>query len=81
MHFLQLILSFKLCPCAGQNRLLALNYIFPGDDAAVCAAHAAWGEAFQALHAGHLLPEVTPAERDTTPGRRLRVRCCQWFTD
>jgi hypothetical protein len=31
-------------------------------------------EAFQALHAGHLLPEVTPAERDTTPGRRLRVR-------
>ncbi|WIA22301.1 hypothetical protein OEZ85_004618 [Tetradesmus obliquus] len=58
---------------AGQNRLLALNYIYPGEDAAVCAAHAAWGEAFQVLHAGQLLPEVTPAQRDTTPGRRLRV--------
>jgi hypothetical protein len=53
---------------------LALNYIYPGEDAAVCAAHAAWGEAFQALHGGHMLPEVTPAQRDTTPGRRLRVR-------
>jgi hypothetical protein len=62
------------CRPAGQNRLLALNYIYPGEDAAVCAAHAAWGDAFQALHAGHLLPEVTPAERDITPGRQLRVR-------
>lgn len=32
---------------AGQNRLLALNYIFEGQDAMVCEAHAAWGEQFQ----------------------------------
>lgn len=27
---------------AGQNRLLALNYIVPGEDAAVCTAHIEW---------------------------------------
>ena len=27
---------------AGQNRLLALNYIMPGEDEAVCAAHMEW---------------------------------------
>jgi len=27
---------------AGQNRLLALNYILPGDDPVVCAAHMQW---------------------------------------
>ena len=27
---------------AGQNRLLALNYIMPGEDAAVCTAHTEW---------------------------------------
>ena len=27
---------------AGQNRLLALNYIMPGEDAAVCTAHIEW---------------------------------------
>lgn len=59
---------------AGQNRLLALNYIYPGEDPAVCDAHAAWGESFQALHGPHMLPEVTPAQRNTTPGRPLRVR-------
>eukprot|EP00878_Enallax_costatus_P033814 GHUV01037381.1.p1 GENE.GHUV01037381.1~~GHUV01037381.1.p1 ORF type:complete len:216 (+),score=41.28 GHUV01037381.1:215-862(+) len=58
---------------AGQNRLLALNYIHPGEDPAVCAAHAAWGEAFQARHAAHVLPEIRPAHRDMTPGRPLRV--------
>lgn len=32
---------------AGQNRLLALNYIYPGEDPMVCEAHAAWGHQFQ----------------------------------
>lgn len=32
---------------AGQNRLLALNYIYEGEDAMVCEAHAAWGDHFQ----------------------------------
>lgn len=58
---------------AGQNRLLALNYIYPGEDPAVCAAHVEWGAAFQAQFAQHVLPEVTPAQRDTTTGRPLRV--------
>ena len=34
------------CP-AGQNRLLALNYVYPGEEPMVCAAHAAWGATFQ----------------------------------
>lgn len=59
---------------AGQNRLLALNYIYPGEDPAVCAAHVEWGAAFQAQFAQDVLPEVTPAQRNTTPGRPLRVR-------
>lgn len=58
---------------AGQNRLLALNYIYPGEDPMVCAAHVEWGAAFQAQFAQHVLPEVTPAQRDCTPGRPLRV--------
>lgn len=60
---------------AGQNRLLALNYIYHGEDAAVCQAHVEWGSAFQAQFVQHVLPEVTPAQRDTTPGRPLRVSC------
>ena len=32
---------------AGQNRLLALNYIHEGQDTMVCEAHAAWGDHFQ----------------------------------
>ncbi|KAL3139709.1 hypothetical protein ABBQ38_004018 [Trebouxia sp. C0009 RCD-2024] len=32
---------------AGQNRLLALNYIYDGADPMVCEAHAAWGDHFQ----------------------------------
>ena len=31
----------------GQNRLLALNYVYPGEDPMVCAAHSAWGVTFQ----------------------------------
>jgi hypothetical protein len=61
------------CPAApsGQNRLLALNYIYPGEDPAVCAAHAEWGTRFAAQFTP--LPPLTPADWDTTPGRPLRV--------
>jgi hypothetical protein len=58
---------------AGQNKLLALNYIYQGEDPAVCAAHVEWGNAFQAQFAQQVLPEVLPSQRDTTPGRQLRV--------
>ena len=36
----------RLCPentNASQNRLLALNYIHPGESRLVCVEHAAWG--------------------------------------
>lgn len=59
---------------AGQNRLLALNYIHAGEGPAVCAAHVEWGAAFQAQFAQHVLPEVLPAQRNTALGRPLRVR-------
>lgn len=58
---------------AGQNRLLALNYIHAGEGPAVCAAHVEWGAAFQAQFAQHVLPEVLPAQRNTALGRPLRV--------
>jgi hypothetical protein len=32
---------------AGQNRLLALNYVYPGDDPIVCREHEKWGLDFQ----------------------------------
>lgn len=47
----------ELCANAGnaaQNRLLALNYVFPGELPAVCAAHEMWGAAIEA--AIHTLP-------------------------
>lgn len=34
---------------SGQNRLLALNYIYPGEEESVCTAHADWGKRFQQL--------------------------------
>ena len=43
---------------AGQNRLLALNYIYPGEDEFVSSEHAAWGSEFQARH--ERLPTVHP---------------------
>lgn len=61
----------------GQNKLLALNYLYPGEDQAVCAAHMSWGKAFQAAHSAQRLPEVQPTRSelaDDAPGRRLRVR-------
>lgn len=50
---------------AGQNRLLALNYAFHGEDEEVCEAHAAWGKRFEELHPP--LPPVIGAG-DTTKG-------------
>lgn len=49
---------------AGQNRLLALNYVHPGESDLVCDAHAAWGEAFQRGH-----PRLPPRRRaEVAPG-------------
>ena len=42
-----------LCPDsrnAGQNKLLALNYIYPGESRLVCDAHETWGREFAARH-------------------------------
>ena len=60
------------CRPAGQNLLLALNYVHPGESALVCDAHAEWGRVFQALH-----PPLTPltlADVDAAEGRPLVVR-------
>lgn len=48
---------------AGQNRLLALNYIYHGETKFVCEAHAAWGRRFQELHPR--MPAVPRPERQT----------------
>lgn len=34
---------------SGQNRLLALNYIHPGESRLVCSSHSDWGKRFQQL--------------------------------
>ncbi len=53
---------------AGQNRLLALNYIHQGEERLVCSAHEAWGERFQLLFTP--LPPLPPPPRPhrTSPG-------------
>lgn len=56
---------------AAQNRLLALNYIHPGESALVCRAHADWGAATEAAAAP--LPPLAPAEWRAAPDGRLRV--------
>jgi protein O-GlcNAc transferase len=57
---------------AGQNRLLALNYMYHGEDALVCDAHVEWGARFAALHTP--LPPLTPGlDVDLDPERRLHV--------
>ncbi|CAD7700347.1 unnamed protein product [Ostreobium quekettii] len=64
----------QLCPGsrnAGQNRLLALNYIFPGEDGRVCKAHSEWGEEFERTM--QPLPPVSRSDWDTNPNRVLRV--------
>jgi predicted O-linked N-acetylglucosamine transferase (SPINDLY family) len=62
------------CPTsvnAFQNRLLALNYIFPGESKFVCNAHAEWGAAHEANV--EPLPAPDPAEWPVATGGRLRV--------
>lgn len=46
---------------AGQNRLLALNYIHQGEERLVCSAHEAWGERFHAQFTP--LPPLPPPPR------------------
>lgn len=57
--------------CAGQNRLLSLNYVHHGEEAVVCDAHREWGERFEAR-----VEPLAPRRRvpeDSAPGRRLKV--------
>lgn len=46
---------------AGQNKLLALNYVHHGEEEVVCEAHAEWGRQFEKLHPR--LPPVNRSER------------------
>lgn len=46
---------------AGQNRLLALNYAYPGEDPMVCSEHSRWGDDFQSQF--DELPSLTAEER------------------
>lgn len=64
----------SLCPSsrnAGQNRLLALNYVCHGEEQHVSAAHAAWGRDFQAQYPP--LQALTRADVDDDPLRPLRI--------
>ena len=54
---------------AGQNRLLALNYVHPGELPMVCAEHEEWGIEFQANF--EPLPPLSPEGQDLH--RRLTV--------
>ena len=54
---------------AGQNRLLALNYVHPGELPMVCAEHEEWGIEFQAQF--EPLPPLSPEGQDLH--RRLTV--------
>ncbi|KAF5828446.1 O-linked N-acetylglucosamine transferase [Dunaliella salina] len=56
---------------AGQNRLLALNYIHSGSEPMVCQEHAEWGRRCQRLFTP--LPPFSPSEQDSDPDRPLRV--------
>lgn len=58
---------------AGQNRLLSLNYVHPGESELVCCAHAAWGQRFEQLHSQDLLPPLSPRDIDRDPNRPLIV--------
>ena len=56
---------------AGQNRLLALNYIYPGEEAYVCSEHEAWGQEFQARY--QMLPEVGSETKSRSEQETLTV--------
>ena len=55
---------------ASQNYLLALNYVFPGEDALVCDAHVAWGQRMAELVGEPLPPRVFDERRDAGAGER-----------
>ena len=56
---------------AGQNRLLALNYIHGGEQRLVCAAHEEWGREFQEQFTP--LPLLPPVSLDADAERPLVV--------
>ena len=56
---------------ASQNYLLALNYVFPGQDARVCDAHVAWGRRMAELVGEPLPPRAFDEARDVGAGERL----------
>ncbi|KAK9810285.1 hypothetical protein WJX72_008008 [[Myrmecia] bisecta] len=56
---------------AGQNRLLALNYIYPGEEHRVCAEHEEWGRQFQEQWVP--LPRRRPTAADSDEQRQLVV--------
>lgn len=58
-------------PTAGQNLMLALNYVHHGEARLVCEAHEEWGHSFQALHPP--LPPLTLDDVDAAEGRPLVV--------
>lgn len=59
---LETVLTDSSAPTpVGQNRLLALNYVYPGEDPMVCAAHTAWGSTFQRRFSP-LPPRIATAE-------------------
>lgn len=56
---------------SGQNRLLALNYVYCGETEIVCKAHVEWGQNFEALH--RPLSELSLNDIDLTERRPLVV--------
>lgn len=56
---------------AGQNLMLALNYVYHGEARLVCEAHEQWGASFQALHPQ--LPPLGLGDVDASEGRPLVV--------
>jgi tetratricopeptide (TPR) repeat protein len=60
----------RWCPSsrpAGQNRLLALNYLHSGEQEWLCAAHAQWGEHFSAALTPLPPRQLTVAELQGAP--------------
>ena len=53
---------------ASQNYLLALNYVFPGEDPRVCDAHVAWGRRMAELVGEPLPPRAFDEARDAGAG-------------
>ena len=56
---------------AGQNRLLALNYSYPGEHPFVCKAHSDWGDEVQSMV--QRLPDLDHEAIDWDPERCLTV--------